>query len=167
MNNYKKNVISQILMLIDADIYVFAINSMALSLYIKKDNLINDILSHNFWSIFNRFYFSYILIVNPIILYILYANETKIIFNISNCLLYSFIYGILIFPISILVYIIFELPLKKIINFWINLGEKKDIKGRLSHLGATYSYSQDQNFIDSATVSITDYVVDEEENEED
>ena len=167
MNNYKKNVISQILMLIDADIYVFAINSMALSLYIKRDNLINDILSHNFWSIFNRFYFSYILIINPIILYILYANETKIIFNISNCLLYSFIYGILIFPISILVYIIFELPLKKIINFWINLGEKKDIKGRLSHLGATYSYSQDQNFIDSATVSITDYVVDEEENEED
>ena len=167
MNNYKKNAFTQILMLIDADIFVFAINSMALCLYIKRDNLINDMLSHNFWSIFNRFYFSYILIINPFILYIIYANETKIIFNISNCLLYSFIYGILVFPISILVYIIFELPLKKIINFWINLGEKKDIKGRLSRLGQTYSYSQDQNFIDSATVSITDYVVDEEEDEED
>ena len=166
MNNYKKNAFTQILMLIDADIFVFAINSMALCLYIKRDNLINDILSHNFWSIFNRFYFSYILIINPFILYIIYANETKIIFNISNCLLYSFICGILIFPISILVYIIFELPLKKIINFWINLGEKKDIKGRLSHLGGAYSYTQDQNFIDSATVSITDYVVDEEEDEE-
>ena len=167
MNSYKKNVFTQILMLIDADIFVFAINSMALSLYIKRDNLINDILSHNFWSIFNRFYFSYILIINPVILYIIYSNETKINFNISNCFLYSFICGILLFSFSILVYIIFELPLKKIIHFWINLGEKKDIKGRLSHFGATYSYSQDQNFIDSATVSITDYVVDEDEDEED
>ena len=121
MKNYKKNIFSQILMFIDSDIFVFVINIMALSLYIKGDNIINNILCHNFWFIFNRFYFSYILLINPIILYIIYINETKIIFNFSTIILYCFICGIVVYFLTILVYITFELPFKKLIYFWIKL----------------------------------------------
>lgn len=163
---YSKNIFSQIIMLLDADFFVLAFNLMALFLYIKGDNLVNNILCHNFWSIFNRFYFSYILLINPIILYVIYVNETKIIFNISNCFLYSFICGILVFSLAIFIYITFELPFKKIIHFWIKLTEKVVMKERLSHLEATYSYGQEQYLLDSATGSISDFIDDEEEEEE-
>ena len=164
--NYSKNIFSQIILLLDADIFVLAFNLMALFLYIKGDNLVNNILCHNFWSIFNRFYFSYILLINPIILYVIYVNESKIIFNLSNCFLYSFICGILVFSLSIFIYITFELPFKKIIHFWIKLTEKVVMKERLSHLEATYSYGQEQYLLDSATGSITDFIDEEEEEEE-
>ena len=164
LKNYKKDVFTQILMFIDADIFVFAFNLMALCLYIKGDNIINNILCHNFWCIFNRFYFSFILLINPIILYVIYVNETKIIFNFSSCFLYCFICGILVFSISIFVCVAFELPYKKLIHFWIKLSEKAVMKERMSNIEATYSYGQ--NLLDSATASITDFLEEEEEDEE-
>ena len=167
IKNYKNNIFTQIIMFIDTDIIVFCFNLMALCLYIKGDNKLNNILCHNFWSIFNRFYFSYILLINPIILYIIYYNESKIFFNLSSIFLYCFICGIVVFSISILVYIIFELPYKKLIHYWIKLNEKEALKIRLSNLDANYSYSQDKNLLDSATASITDFIDEEEEDEED
>ena len=167
MEVYKKDFTSQIIMLIDSDIFVIAINLIALCMYLKGDNLINNILCHSIWSILNRFYFSYILLINPIILYLLYINETKILFNISNCLFYSIICGILVFFTSIFFYIIFELPLKKLIRFWIKMNDKGVYKERLSNLEATYSYCDDDNLLDSATASITDYNDENEEEEDD
>ena len=110
-------------MIFDSDIVVVLINIMALALYLKGENTINEILSHNFWSVFNRFYFSFILFINAIIMYNFYVSETKIVFNLSNCFLHSFICGILTFSISIIVYITFELPFKKSIRFLFKLKE--------------------------------------------
>ena len=165
MKNYKANIFTQILMFIDSDIFVIAFNLMALCLYIKGDNNLNNFLCHNFWSIFNRFYFSYILLINPIILYVIYVNETKIIFNISSCFLYCFICGILVFAISIFVCAAFELPYKKLIHFWIKLSEKVSINERLSHMENTYNYGLEHNLLDSATASITDFIEEDEEEE--
>jgi hypothetical protein len=162
MKNYKKNIFSQILMFIDSDIFVFVINIMALSLYIKGDNIINNILCHNFWFIFNRFYFSYILLINPIILYIIYINETKIIFNFSTIILYCFICGIVVYFLTILVYITFELPFKKLIYFWIKLNENANMLKRET----TYSYELEHSLLNSATASLTDFIDEEEEDED-
>ena len=166
MELYKRDYISQIIMLIDSDIFVISINAFSLSMYLKGDNLINNILCHSIWSIFNRFYFSYILLINPIILYLLYNTEANIIFNISNCFLYSFICGVFAFLIITIIYITFELPFKKVIRFWIKLVENEGNRERLSNVEATYSYCQDNNLIDSATASIADYNEDEEEEDE-
>ena len=166
MNRYKNNIFLHILMIIDTDIFVFSFNMMALFLYIKGDNLINNFLCHNFWSIFNRFYFTYILLINPIILYIIYVNETRIIFNLTNCFLYSFICAISVYSLTIIIYITFELQFKKLLHYWIKLIEKNDMNERLNNIEATYSYSQEQNLLDSATASITDYVGDEEDEDE-
>jgi len=166
MDIYKRNFSSQIIMLIDSDIFVIATNLIGLCMYLKGDNLINNILCHSIWSIFNRFYFSYILLINPIILYIFYCGETKIIFNMPNCILYSFICGIFVYSITMIIYVIFELPFKKIIRFWFKLNEKEAIKERISNLEETYSSGDENNLLDSATASITDYSDDEEDDDE-
>ena len=166
IKKYKANIFTQILMFIDADIFVIALFLMALCLYIKGDNKINNFLCHNFWSIFNRFYFSYILLINPIILYVIYVNETKIIFNISSCFLYCFICGILVFSISIFACVAFELPYKKLIHFWIKLSEKAAINERLSHIENAYNFGLEHNLLDSATASITDFIEEEDEEED-
>ena len=166
MDIYKRNFASQIIMLIDSDIFVIATNLIGLCMYLKGDNLINNILCHSIWSIFNRFYFSYILLINPIILYIFYSTETKIIFNMSNCILYSFICGIFVYSVTMIIYVFFELPFKKSIRFWFKLNEKETIKERISNLEATYSDGDENNLLDSATASITDFSDDDENEDE-
>ena len=166
MELYKRDFFSQIIMLIDSDIFVIAINAISLCMYLMGDNLLNNILCHSLWSIFNRFYFSYILLINPVILYFLYNTETKILFNISNCFLYSFMIGIFVYSISMVIYIIFELPFKKLIRFWFKLNENENLKERLSNVEATYSYKENDYFLDSATASITEYNEEEEDEDE-
>ena len=166
MEIYKKDLFSQIIMLIDSDIFAIAINTIALCMYLKGDNIINNILCHSLWSILNRFYFSYILLINPIILYLLYNTETIILFNISNCFLYSFMFGIFVFSISMVIYITFELPFKKLINFWLKLNEYGEMNERLSNIDATFNYKNNDNPCVSPTASITDINEDEEEEDE-
>ena len=166
MELYKKDFFSQVIMLFDSDIFIISLNSLALSMYIKGDNLINDILCHSLWSIFNRFYFSYILLINPIILYLLYNIESTIAFNIWNCIFYSFICGIFVYFLTMIIYVTFELPLKKLLRFWFKMSESGAYKGRLSNIEVTYSYCKNNNFLDSVTPSITDYNEEDEEEDE-
>ena len=167
MDLYKRDFISQIIMLFDSDIFVISINALGLCMYIKGDNLINNILCHSLWSIFNRFYFSYILLINPIILYILYNSETKIFFTMANCIFYSSICGIFVYFLTMIIYVTFELPFKKFIRFLIKLNEKGVFKERLSNLEATFSYCHNDNLLDSATASITDYNDEDSDDEDD
>ena len=157
--NYKNNIFSQIIFFFDADIFVLLSYLMAFYEYIKGDNKLNSFLCHNFWMIFNNFYFTYIILINPIILYIIYTTDTKIIFNLSHCFLYTFICGFLVFIITILAYSIFELPFKKFIQHLMPTRESS-MKSRLT----TIENNQD-NFMDNVTASITDIIADNEEEE--
>jgi hypothetical protein len=166
-NIFSDNLFIKIVFLLDADIFVIALNLMVLFFYIKLyNNTIYNILFHDFWNTFNRLYFSYILLINPIILYIIHVNETKIIFNLSNCFLYSFICGITVFSLSYFINIIFELPFKLIIQFWIKLKENIVVKKKLTHYEDDYSNDQTQNLLDNETVNITDLMDDEGEEDE-
>ena len=146
----------KITMLLDADIFIIAINFMALCFYIKEDNIINNMFCHDVWYNLKNFYFSFILIINPIILYIIHGSETKIIFNLSNCFLYSFICGIIVFSLAFFINKTFELPFKNIIRFWMKLNEKVPIKKKLTRYDDNFSRYQAQNLLDSDTVNITD-----------
>ena len=163
LQKYKDNIFSQIILFFDSDIYVILFFLLAFCQYIKGDNKINNFFCHNFWSMFNNFYFTYIILINPIILYIIYTTDTKIVFNLSHCFLYTFICGTLVFLSTLLIYSIFELPLKKLINFLIKLRET-DIKERLSTIENVSP--QEQRFLDNVTASITDIIddVDDEDN---
>ena len=112
-------------MMLDTDIVVLLVNLMALFFYLKGNNYIYDFLNLDFWSIFNKIYFSFILLINPVILYTFYITETRINFNMGNVYLYSFAIGILLFSLVILVYAILELPYKKVIRLFLKRNEIK------------------------------------------
>ena len=79
---------------------------------------------------FNKSYFSYILVANPIILFIFYQSETKILLNLYNLILYSLISGTVIFLSASFMYIFFELPYKKLIRIICsNDSNNNDLEG--------------------------------------
>jgi hypothetical protein len=125
INKFYNDVFISIVMMIDTDIVVLLVNLMALFFYLKGNNYIYDFLNLDFWSIFNKIYFSFILLINPVILYTFYITETRINFNMGNVYLYSFAIGILLFSLVILVYAILELPYKKVIRLYLKRNEIK------------------------------------------
>jgi hypothetical protein len=111
---------------IDIEIIVFLYHSLSFICYFKGKNFINNFFCHIFWAMFNKSYFSYILVANPIILFIFYQSETKILLNLYNLILYSLISGSLIFLSASFSYIFFELPYKKIIRMICSNDSKND-----------------------------------------
>ena len=122
---YNDDKFISIIMSLDTDIVVLLVNLMALFFYLKGENFVYDFLNLHFWGIFNKIYFTFILLINPVILYVFYITESRINFNMQNCYLYSFACGILLFSLVILVYAIFELPYKKTIRLFLKRNEIK------------------------------------------
>ena len=122
---YNDDKFISVIMSLDTDIVVLLVNLMALFFYLKGENFVYDFLNLHFWGIFNKIYFSFILLINPVILYVFYITESRISFNMQNCYLYSFACGILLFSLVILVYAIFELPYKKTIRLFLKRNEIK------------------------------------------
>ena len=116
LENYLANGLINFIFRIDIEIIVFFSQSLFFISYFKGKNFVNNFFCHIFWAMFNKSYFSYILVANPIILFIFYQSETKILLNLYNLILYSLISGTLIFLSASFSYIFFELPYKKIIK---------------------------------------------------
>ena len=113
-------------MIYDAEIVVILFNLLTLFFYISGENVFDYFFTHQLWYELDKMYFTYILLLNPVILYILYLGETKIQFNIPNCFLYSLISIIVLFFVVISFYILFELPYKRIIKY--NLKIQNNLK---------------------------------------
>ena len=117
--------INNFFLLIDTEIYVFLIHLSCFLFCIGNNSVIKFLLTNSFWSIFNKIYTIFIIIINPTILYILFTIDMRIPLNISYCLLYTLISGFLTFIISILCYIFFELPCKRIIKLILKEQKKR------------------------------------------
>jgi len=160
ISEYDQDLLISSFMMIDTDIVVLLVNLMALFFYLKGENYVIKFLDFHFWRIFNKIYFSFILLIHPVILYVFFITETRITFNLENCTLYSLACGIILFSLTILVYIIFELPYKKVIKLIlkrseINVGDerfdimensdinKEEIKGNL--VSRNYSVDTDND----------------------
>ena len=124
------NKILNILLIIDNEIIVVITLLIASVFYIKGVNLINDFFSNNFWLTLNRFYFSFILIINIIILFVIYLSETMINFSLPNIVLYSLICGFFILVVSSFLYSFVELPFKKIIKILIQRRQNMEINNK-------------------------------------
>ena len=150
LNSYNKDILTSIIMVFDTDIVVLLVNFMALFFYLKGDSIINDFLNLNFFSIFNKIYFSFILMVNPVILYVFYNTESKINFNMQNCYLYSFACGFLIFIFSVFIYGFFELPYKKVFKLLLKNWEVPVEEKRLDLIEKqVINYKKDEDKDDS------------------
>ena len=138
-------------------------------MYLKGNNIIINFINNNFWSLFNKLYFSYILLINPIILYVIYISETKIELNLKNCFLYSIISGILIFSSTSFVYVFFELPYRKAVRYWFKLSERVINDERFNNLESNFNLSLNENQSDLVEDSNSDEeeFIEDEEDEED
>ena len=169
MISYNKSIYVELFMIVDNDIVVLGINIISLILYLKGNNIINNFINHNFWSILNKFYFSYILLINPIILYVVYMTESKIKFDINNCFLYTFICGILVFFITCFIFIVFELPYKKPLRYLFKLSKKAINDERFNNIENTFSYNQIENqgeLMEDSNSDEDDYVEGEEDDDD-
>ena len=79
------------LYLIDIELIVILVHWAAFIISLREQNRIYDFLRNDYWNFFTKSYFSYILLLNPIILYILYGNETVISLELLSIYLYSII----------------------------------------------------------------------------
>lgn len=117
LTNYISNKFYNVILRLDIEFVVILAQSILFIFYFKGKNFINDFYCHVFWAMLNKSYFSYILMANPIILFIFYQSETKILLNLFNLLLYSLISGSLIFLTATFAYLFFELPYKRLIHY--------------------------------------------------
>ena len=126
LTKYITNNFVNVVYRIDIEIIVFLIQSILFIFYFKGKNFINDFFCHVFWAMLNKSYFSYILVANPMILFIFYQSETKILLNLYNLLLYSLISASLIFLTATFSYLFFELPYKRLIHYIISEDNNDD-----------------------------------------
>ena len=163
LKDYDDDIIIRILMITDADIFVLLVNIMALFFYLKGDSYIHRFLNFHFWGIFNKIYFSFILLIHPTILYVFYITETRINFNLQNCYLYSFSCGILLFTLVILHYAILELPYKKVVRLLL---KRFEITQNIYYIEKNNTFNVKQMEIrgDLVNRSTSVDIVDENEN---
>ena len=106
--------------LIDIELVIFFFQFILFYLYMRgHEAIINGFFSHSYWPFFNKIYFSFILLINPIILYNFYESDNTIKLNTYTIYLYSFINIVIIFVFMIICYIYLELPLKKLFKYYI------------------------------------------------
>ena len=98
----------------DIEIIIFLTHLSCCLFYVDSNNFINQFLSNPFWSILNKLYTSFLLLLNPTILFILFQCGMRIKLNIYNCILYALISDFIAFIVFLLSYIFFELPSKRI-----------------------------------------------------
>ena len=111
------NKILNVFYLIDIELFVFLIQWVFFFIFMKGLNSINDFFSNIHWSIFVKSYFSFLYAMCPIILYLINESDSTIKLDLMNVYLYFFISIILIIAFTIVNYIFFELPLKKIFRY--------------------------------------------------
>lgn len=120
------NPILNCIYLIDIELVVLFIHIGFFLFYMKGYEVINDFFSHHYWSFFNKIYFSFILVISPIILFNFYSSENVVKLNTYTIYLYSIINLCVITLSMILLYIYLELPLKKLFKYHIRKYEIVD-----------------------------------------
>jgi hypothetical protein len=109
---------------IDIEFIVIFVQWGAFIIFLKADNFAAIFLSHVFWTLLSKPYFSFILVINTVLLFIFYQSETMIEIDSLNILLNSLIGGAVTFIFTCLFYIFFELPYKRLIHLIFSLKNK-------------------------------------------
>ena len=101
---------------VDIEFFVFFIQLLIFILQIKGKNNILSFFTDIRWGIFSKCYFSFSVLCNMVILFSIYSSESLISLNIYTIYLYFIFNTILIVFYMFVIYICFELPLKKLIK---------------------------------------------------
>ena len=126
LQTFLSNQLIGFLMVIDIDVIVFLFHWISFGFYIKGNNFINDFFGNSLWLSIDKCYFSFIIVTNIVIYYILAQCETRMNFNMYNIFLYGIISAFIILVLSFVYYVFYELPMKRFIKFLYNKNESED-----------------------------------------
>ena len=131
---------------IDIEFIVLFVQWGAFIIFLKANNFAAIFLSHVFWTMLSKPYFSFLLIINTVLLFIFYQSETMIEINTMNILLNSLIGGAVTFIFTCLFYIFFELPYTRLIHLIFSLRNNKNVKDNINN--EFPDYNEDSSDID-------------------
>ena len=135
---YLKGAFLNFIYLIDNEVVLFFVHWIGFALYVKGNNFLNDFLSFRIWASLDKCYFSYLIALHLVTNYVLAQSDTRISFNLENVVLYSIIIGFWLFIVTIISYIFFELPYKRLIKV---ISKKKEVEKEISNTNNT-SFSE-------------------------
>jgi len=119
LEEFNMNGILNHIFLLDIEVFVFLVQWLLFILFMKSQYFFIDFFSHIYWSFFNKSQFSFLVVYSLVILNNFYASETVVKLNLYNLFLYFFINLFHIALMTILVYIIIELPMRKICKYFL------------------------------------------------
>ena len=112
---------------VDVDIFVFLLFLTVTSFSLIGENIISSFLEHEYWNIFSRPYFSFMLLVQTVGTNILYRMNSQINNSISSILFFTITNIISSIIFGMLLYILLEVPFKKINKFIFRRKEPEEI----------------------------------------
>lgn len=149
---YLNNKFFGFLLMYDSDFYIFLIHLFCFISYMQGNNIIIRFLSGRIWNILDKLYFSYIIYLNPLILYVLYQGETMVSLTINYVFFVSTVCGFIIFILCSVTYIFLELPYKKLIYFSLNINRKEHKVISFDTYQSDSSILRDKLFSDNSLV---------------
>jgi len=127
---------------LDVDIFVFLMFLTVTSFSLIGENIISSFLEHEYWNIFSRPYFSFMLLVQTVGTNILYRMNSQINNSISTILFFTITNIISSIIFGMLLYILLEVPLKKINKF---IFRRKEPEENLENDDIKDSLGKDEN----------------------
>ena len=109
--------------------------------------MIHSIACSTRWEFWNKLYFCFILSLPSVLLFFLYQSDNRISLNFFTMVYYSL--NILIFNtiVACLLYVLFELPCKRVVKFWAGAKESSMTQNPMIELNSNPAYQGDFNCI--------------------
>ena len=112
---------------IDIELVIYFVLWFSFIIMIQMNDLAFEFYNNIFWIVLSRPYYSFILVINTLLLFVFYHEETLNEVHPISILMFSLIGGGLTFICMSLFYIFYELPLKRVIRlFYKNYNDIND-----------------------------------------
>ena len=109
---------------IDVSFFLYIFHFFTLASYITGRNIFFQILDSNVWLQLSKLYFWIILLTPIFSYYVIYKTETQLNLSTVFIFIYGAICGLNIYIISVLFFVILELPYKKLIKLYYNISNR-------------------------------------------
>ena len=124
IENNDASTIFKIISSIDVDFFLYLFHFFMIACYISGRNMFFKFLNSNVWVQISKLYIWIIIFTSLTCYYIIYNSETQLNLSVFIVLIYGAICGTNLYLLSIIFFILFELPYKKLIKLYFNISSK-------------------------------------------
>ena len=126
--NYLSSYFINYFYLIDNDLFLCFFHYLMFSLFSKNEKFLIKYLSKDMWEISGKIYLSFSLFVNFLIIFIMQKTQTKINIQLFSILYYGILSWCILYIITYLFSVLFEIPMKRISHQIFKIDEKNVIQ---------------------------------------